>query len=87
MGQNINVRLPDSLQKFIKAQTNGKGVYDSTSEYIRDLIRRDYERLEALKWQKLESVLRPALDASENDFKAASRHDVINAAKARRHDA
>ncbi len=87
MSDNINVRLPERLRHFIKEQTSGDGIYDSTSEYIRDLIRRDYERLENIKWQKLESILRPGLDASEDDFAAVARQDVIRAAKARKHDA
>ena len=85
MAENINVRLPEKLRSFVREQTSGDGVYDSTSEYVRDLIRRDYERLEALKWQKLEVVLRPGLDADESEFRAMDRKDVIAAAKARRH--
>ncbi len=33
MANTINVRLPEALQTFVKAQTDGAGVYDSTSEY------------------------------------------------------
>ncbi len=86
MSDNINVRLPEELRQFVKAQTSGDGVYDPTREYIRDLIRRDYERLENIKWQKLNSILRPGLEASEDDFATVTRQDVISAAKARKHD-
>ncbi len=85
MANTINVRLPAALRGFIKSQTDGAGVYDSTSEYIRDLIRRDYERSEEQKWQKLEGLLAPGLAADESAFETVSAAQVIKAAKARKH--
>ncbi len=85
MANSINVRLPEELQAFVKARTDGAGIYDSTSEYIRDLIRHDYDRAEEQKWQKLEALLRPGLDADEEDFETVSRDEMISAAKARGH--
>jgi len=85
MANTINVRLPETLQTFVKAQTDGAGVYDSTSEYIRDLIRRDYERIEEQKWQKLEGLLLPGLDAGDDAFEAVTPDQVIAAAKAHKH--
>jgi len=86
VSSSINVRLPQELQMFVKVQTDGAGVYDSTSEYIRDLIRRDYQRAEEQKWQKLEALLQPGLDGDEENFLSVSRGDVIEAAKARLND-
>jgi antitoxin ParD1/3/4 len=39
----MNVSLPDELKSYIDEQV-GSGTYGSTSEYVRDLIRRDRER-------------------------------------------
>ena len=39
----MNVSLPDDLKSFVDSQVND-GNYGSTSEYIRDLIRHDYDR-------------------------------------------
>ena len=39
----MNVSLPDELKSYIDEQVGG-GTYGSTSEYVRDLIRRDRER-------------------------------------------
>ena len=39
----MNVSLPDDLKSFVDSQVN-HGNYGSTSEYIRDLIRHDYDR-------------------------------------------
>jgi antitoxin ParD1/3/4 len=39
----MNVSLPDELRSFVDEQVRG-GTYGSTSEYVRDLIRRDKNR-------------------------------------------
>ncbi len=39
----MNVSLPDELRSFVDAQVN-EGKYGSTSEYVRELIRRDHDR-------------------------------------------
>jgi len=39
----MNVSLPDELKDFVDGRVGQSG-YGSTSEYVRDLIRRDRER-------------------------------------------
>jgi antitoxin ParD1/3/4 len=39
----MNVSLPDELKSFVDERV-GHGGFGSTSEYVRDLIRRDQER-------------------------------------------
>lgn len=39
----MNVSLPDELRYFVDTQVN-EGGFGSTSEYVRELIRHDYER-------------------------------------------
>jgi antitoxin ParD1/3/4 len=39
----MNVSLPDELRTFVEEQVD-EGRYGSTSEYVRDLIRRDQDR-------------------------------------------
>ena len=39
----MNVSLPDELKSYVDEQV-GDGGYGSTSEYVRDLIRRDKDR-------------------------------------------
>ncbi len=39
----MNVSIPEELRSFVDAQVR-EGGYGSTSEYIRELIRRDLER-------------------------------------------
>ncbi len=61
----MNVSLPDELKGFVDERVDQSG-YGSTSEYVRDLIRRDRERqaLRGLIIEGLESnPSQPADDA------------------------
>ena len=40
----MNISLPDSLKDFVDAQVNERG-YGTSSEYVRELIRKDQDRL------------------------------------------
>jgi antitoxin ParD1/3/4 len=43
----MNVSLPEQMKVWVESQAKG-GRYGNTSDYIRDLIRRDQERQEAV---------------------------------------
>lgn len=43
----MNVSLPDAMKAWVESQTEG-GQYGNASDYIRDLIRKDKERREAI---------------------------------------
>ena len=40
----MNISLPDTLKSFVDEQVN-KGSYGTSSEYVRELIRKDQDRL------------------------------------------
>lgn len=40
----MNISLPDTLREFVEGQVTSAG-YGTSSEYVRELIRRDQERL------------------------------------------
>ena len=40
----MNVSLPDAMKSWVEAQTRG-GRYSNASDYVRDLIRRDQDRV------------------------------------------
>ena len=44
----MNVSIPDKLKGWAEARV-AEGRYSSTSDYIRDLVRRDQEREEKLR--------------------------------------
>lgn len=43
----MNVSLPDALKEWVEEQA-GSGRYGNASDYVRDLIRRDQERRQAI---------------------------------------
>ena len=81
MAEGVNVRFNEKMRIFIESRIGGNGLYSSASEYIRDLVRRDYEREEARKWQWLMAELHSGMEADEADFEAFDPDDIIAVAK------
>ena len=48
----MNISLTDDLKAFVDARIKARG-YSSTSEYMRDLVRRDEERAAEERFQAL----------------------------------
>ncbi len=74
MSERINARLSQPLAEFVDRMVGEAGLYETPSEYVRDLIRRDMERREGQFVQ--ESILAGYRDlaagrafASSGDFK------------------
>jgi len=44
----MNISLPDQMKAFVEAQAEG-GKYANSSDYVRDLIRRDAERMAKIR--------------------------------------
>ena len=84
MAEGVNVRFAGELQRFIQNRIGESGLYGSASEYIRDLVRRDYEREEQRKWQWLRHELKAGAVADEADFVALDADSMIAEAKLRR---
>jgi len=84
MAEGVNVRFAGELQRFIQSRIGGSGLYSSASEYIRDLVRRDYEREEQRKWTSLRGELAPGMAADESAFVPLDIENVIGEARQRR---
>ena len=84
MAEGINVRFAGELQRFIQDRTGEAGLYGSASEYIRDLVRRDYEREEQRKWHSLRLELKAGAEAPESAFVPLDADALLAEAKARR---
>ncbi|MEI8039507.1 MAG: type II toxin-antitoxin system ParD family antitoxin [Verrucomicrobiota bacterium] len=84
MAEGINVRFAGTLQQFIVQRVSGSGLYNSASEYIRDLVRRDYEREEARKSAWLRDELKAGAEADESQFVPLDGEALLRNAKARR---
>jgi antitoxin ParD1/3/4 len=75
MSERINARLSQPLAEFVDRMVGETGLYETPSEYVRDLIRRDMERREGQIVQ--DAILSGYRDlaagrvlASSGDFKA-----------------
>jgi antitoxin ParD1/3/4 len=84
MAEGVNVRFAGELQRFIQSRIGESGLYGSASEYIRDLVRRDYEREEQRKWLWLRQELKFGAEADEAEFMALDANAIIADAKKRR---
>jgi antitoxin ParD1/3/4 len=51
MSDRINARLSQPLADFVGRMVGESGLYETPSEYVRDLIRRDMERRESQRLQ------------------------------------
>ncbi|SEQ13102.1 antitoxin ParD1/3/4 [Devosia sp. YR412] len=54
----MNISLPDQMKQWVEEQV-ATGRYGNSSDYVRDLVRRDQERAEAR--QKLQDMVDEAL--------------------------
>jgi len=81
MAEGVNVRFAGELQRFIQHRISTSGLYSSASEYIRDLVRHDYEREEKRKWTWLRDELKAGVAAEESEFVALDADSIIREAK------
>lgn len=79
----LNVRVSGALGEFVSANVGDVGTYENVSEYVRDLIRRDKERVEAERLALLKAELVNAFAAPESEYQALDA-DAIIARNARR---
>lgn len=75
----MNISLPDSLKSFVDEQVVQRG-YGTSSEYVRELIRKDADRLE-LRNLLLEGVASPAAAPADAAYFDALRHRARGASK------
>ena len=84
MAEGVNVRFSGELQRFIQERTGESEVYSSASEYIRDLVRRDYEREEDRRWLWLRNELKAGLESPASEFESLDVRSLIEEARSRR---
>ncbi len=70
----MNVSLPDELKSFVDAQVD-QGGYGSTSEFVRDLIRRERDR-QQLRVLLLDGASSPPGAIADSGYFAALRAHV-----------
>ena len=62
----MNVSLPEALKEFVEDQVSARG-YSTSSEYVRELIRKDQER-QRLRGLLLEGAASPQAVTADADY-------------------
>lgn len=75
----MNISLPDSLKAFVDEQVSQRG-YGTSSEYVRELIRRDQDRLQLRNLLLAGALSAPTEPVNETYFEGL-RERVRGAAK------
>lgn len=73
----MTVRVGGALAEFVASNVGEGGRYENVSEYIRDLIRRDKERVEREAFERLKAELQHAFSAADDTFESLTADDVI----------
>lgn len=64
----LNVRVSGGLGEHVANNVGEYGRYENVSEYVRDLIRRDLERVEEERFQALKAELQRAFAVPDSEF-------------------
>ncbi len=73
----MNISLPEALRSFVERQVNARG-YGSSSEYVRELIRKDQDR-QRLRGLLLEGAASPPAVTADADYIGRLRDQVRDA--------
>ena len=79
----LSVRVTGPLSDFIAETVGDDGPYESSSEYVRDLIRRDKEHKEVQAFERLKAELQAAFAVPDGQYAPVTAADVIARNKAR----
>ena len=77
----MNISLPDSLKSFVDEQVSQRG-YGTSSEYVRELIRKDQDRLQLRNLMLAGAASAPAAPADAGSFEGLRDRVRKAAAKA-----
>ena len=73
----MTVRVGGALADFVTENVGENGRYENVSEYIRDLIRRDKERVEQAAFERLKAELQHAFAAPDSAYEKLTAAAVI----------
>lgn len=80
MVKRLNTTLPDPLALYVGEMTGSGALYESPSEFIRDLVRRHMERTYEQERREIHSLLEQAM--AENDYADWTSADLDDARRA-----
>jgi antitoxin ParD1/3/4 len=74
----MTVRISGALSEFVASNVGENGAYENISEYVRDLIRRDKERIERESFDRLKAELTRSFAAPEDSYRLLTAAEVIS---------
>lgn len=77
----LTVRLSGALRDHVLQATGEHGVYENVSEYVRDLIRKDKDRAEQQRLERLSAELRHAFAAPDDSYVAVTADQFLARAR------
>jgi len=77
MVKRLNTTLPDPLALYVGEMTGSGALYETPSEFIRDLVRRHMERTNHQERQEIHMLLEQSLN--ENDYADWTAADLDDA--------
>ena len=80
---SVNVRISGALREHVE-RTASEGDYESVSEYVRDLIRRDKATREEAAFLRLKAELQAAFAVPDSEYHTMTADDIRAFAKQRR---
>ena len=75
--QTLTVRIGGALRDFVSSNVGEDGSYGNVSEYVRDLIRRDKERVDLENFNRLKAELNKAFTATDDTATPLTAAEVI----------
>ena len=73
----MTVRISGALSEFVASNVGERGDYENISEYVRDLIRRDKERVEREAFDRLKAELTRGFAAPEDSYRPLTAAEII----------
>lgn len=70
----MNISLPEALKSFVSDQVSARG-YSTSSEYVRELIRKDYDR-QRLRDRLLAGAVSSRVGLADADYFERLRGEV-----------
>ena len=76
----MNISLPDDMKAFVDGQVSERG-FGTSSEYLRDLIRKEQERLQ-MRQLMLDALASPVMGVADRTYFDSYRQRAAEARKA-----
>ncbi|MCP5207207.1 MAG: addiction module antitoxin [Hahellaceae bacterium] len=80
---NVTLRVSGSLRTHLEECTGPNGDYETPSEYLRDLIRRDMQNKDSIKWERVRASLAEGLSFDEREYQSIDRAELKRRGRAR----